>query len=173
MVRAGVVRTYQAPRLFGQLDARENVLCGTYWRERATAGVGIEQMSVHDIMRLTRTDRLWSRDRRENLQLTFGMSRLIEIARVLLTNPRFVLLDEPAAGLDPDEADVLREIIGVLRDRGIGVALIEHDVPFLLEMADTVTVMNMGTVLLTGSADAVRSDSRVQQIYLGRADAAL
>jgi branched-chain amino acid transport system permease protein len=172
MVRRGVVRTYQTPRIFRELSALENVSCGSYRARGARRSAGRRPRGGDDdldrVLELTGLTELIHQSY-DISNVPFGTLRLIEIARVLLTRPDFVLLDEPAAGLDPRERALLADLIDELRSEGIGVALIEHDVPFLLSVADVVGVMNFGELLRTGTPQEVRHDPVVQEIYLGGA----
>ena len=94
--------------------------------------------------------------------------RFLEIARALMMEPRFVLLDEPAAGLSRDEIERLDELIAHLaRDAGIGVLMVEHHADLIFKVCDRITVLNLGAVLASGTADEVRTNKEVQNAYLG------
>ena len=94
--------------------------------------------------------------------------RFLEIARALMMEPRFLLLDEPAAGLSRDEIERLDELIAHLaRDAGIGVLMVEHHADLIFKVCDRITVLNLGAVLASGTADEVRTNKEVQNAYLG------
>jgi branched-chain amino acid transport system ATP-binding protein len=101
--------------------------------------------------------------------LSFGQGRLLETARALAGEPRIMLFDEPAAGLTPSECDRLAEIIRGIAARGISILLIEHDMRFLLPLADRVVVLNFGRKIADGAPDEIRSDPAVVDAYLGEA----
>ena len=104
-------------------------------------------------------------------RLSFGQGRLLEIARALAGEPRVILFDEPAAGLTPAELDRLAEIIRGIAQRGIAVLLIEHDMRFLLPLANRVVVLNFGARIAEGTPEEVRSHRAVMDAYLGDAAA--
>src|SRR5262245_10332029 len=101
-------------------------------------------------------------------ELPYGSQRRLEIARALASNPRLLLLDEPAAGANPYESAVLAQLIRKIRDSGVTVVLIEHDMSVVMRLSDGVTVLDHGRKLAEGSPDTVRNDSRVIEAYLGR-----
>jgi branched-chain amino acid transport system ATP-binding protein len=101
--------------------------------------------------------------------LGLGTGRLVEIARALAAQPRILLLDEPSAGLDARETDAIAAVFRQLRDDGITLVLVEHNVEMVLGLADHVTVLDFGQVIATGSPEQVRDDAAVQAAYLGSA----
>jgi len=103
--------------------------------------------------------------------LPTGLARLLEVARALVTKPRLLLLDEPAAGLNEEETAVLGALLRGLTDDGLGVMLVEHDMDLVMRICSTVTVLSTGQVLITGSPDEVRNDHAVVSAYLGSAKA--
>jgi ABC-type branched-subunit amino acid transport system ATPase component len=105
-------------------------------------------------------------DRRADL-LEHTAQRFLEIARALTMRPKFLLLDEPAGGLTVAEIDRLAAIVGVIRDSGIGVLLVEHHTDFVFRVCDRVTALNLGRTIAHGSATEVRRDPDVIRVYLG------
>ena len=99
--------------------------------------------------------------------LTFGKLRFLEIARAMAMRPRVMLFDEPAAGLNPQESEQLAGIVRELRAEGIGILLVDHDVPFMFDLCDEITVMDAGSVIAAGAPDRVYYDPLVRAAYLG------
>src|ERR1700754_5963 len=104
-------------------------------------------------------------------QLSMGRLRTVEVARAIAADARFVLLDEPAAGIGRDEMRILADEIRGLADRGIGVLLVEHNFSLIRMLCDEVTVLDTGAVIFHGTPDEARADARVMQLYLGSAAA--
>jgi ABC-type branched-subunit amino acid transport system ATPase component len=104
---------------------------------------------------------------REASALPHGTRRLVELARAIALRPSFILLDEPAAGLSPAELDLLADVCGNLARSGVGVLLIEHNVPMVLSIADTVTCLHQGKRLFQGTPDELRADASVASVFLG------
>ena len=100
--------------------------------------------------------------------LPLGRRRILEVARCVAAEPAVVMLDEPAAGLDPESLGLLRDVICRLRDEGATVVLIEHNVTFVMDVADTVYVMELGSVIAQGPPDEIRQNKDVIASYLGR-----
>ena len=101
-------------------------------------------------------------------KLPLGLRRMLEVARSIAAEPSLILLDEPAAGLDPDALEHLRDVLVRMRDAGATVVLIEHNVTFVMDVADSVYVMDLGEVIASGPPDEVRRDEQVIASYLGR-----
>jgi ABC-type branched-subunit amino acid transport system ATPase component len=160
--RLGVGRTFQQVRLFGDMTVRENVEVGAVAGREPLATVGplLEQIGLEaDAERMAAT-------------LPYGRQRRVEIARALAGGPRFLLLDEPAAGMNERESDDLLETIKVVRDeRGLGVLIVDHDLRLIMRLCERIHVLAEGRTICEGSPQAVRRDRGVIEAYLGKAAA--
>jgi branched-chain amino acid transport system ATP-binding protein len=103
-------------------------------------------------------------------RLPTGLARLLEVARALVTRPRLLLLDEPAAGLNEQETQALSTLLRGLTGDGLGIVLVEHDMDLVMQICSVITVLNMGQVLMTATPDEVRKDQAVISAYLGSAE---
>ena len=174
--RLGVARTFQTPKLILGASVLDNVMPAA---ERDLSVTGPE--SVFRLPRGVRADRearsraLAALDRLSLIEvaakpagtLPHGTRRLVEVARAIALGPRFFLVDEPAAGLSPAEADQLVEALTAMAAEGVGVLLIEHNVPLVLSLASQVTVMHQGTKIFEGTPAALQSDEKVAGAFLG------
>jgi branched-chain amino acid transport system ATP-binding protein len=160
VARAGVARTYQNIRLFSRLSVFENLRAGAY-RKR-------EALSQADAVILLARCGLSGQDLGSTAgTLPYGAQRRLEIARALAGNPALVLLDEPAAGMNPRETHELRAVIRALADSGAGVLLVEHDMSLVSAVCDRVIVLNFGAVIAEGTPASVARDRAVVEAYLG------
>ena len=172
----GISRTFQKPRLLGSLSVLDNVLLGHWTSCRA----GFLE-SMFRFARVRREDRA-SRTRATELLEGVGLAhaahrlagllehaeqRFLEIARGLMTRPRFLMLDEPAGGLTHGEIGHLRAVVETVRDSGIGVLLVEHHTDFVFRVSDQVTTLDLGRVIAHGTPAAVQSNPDVIRVYLG------
>ena len=163
IARAGVVRTFQNVRLFDGLSTLENVAVAAL----AAGGTRRRDSHAHAHELLDRL-RLTDHAERYAGTLSFGDQRRLEIARALAASPRFLLLDEPAAGMSEHESDELRDSIErVRREHGCGVLVVEHDLRLIMSLCDSVQVLNEGEVISQGTPAQVRSDPAVIAAYIG------
>ena len=178
VVRAGIARTFQNIRLFGQMTVEENVLVAFN-----------ESFSYHMGGAIFRTPKFWKQEREmhakaidllkifgleglaetEAANLPYGAQRKLEIARALATGMKLLLLDEPAAGMNPSETAELTETIRRIRDEfNIAVLLIEHDMSLVMGICEGIAVLNFGRIIAKGTPDEIRNNPQVIEAYLGK-----
>jgi ABC-type branched-subunit amino acid transport system ATPase component len=174
--RAGIGRTFQTPRILGALTVMDNAMLGC-WRDVSASLIetafALPRVRHEEALLRGRVKELlqgvglgYALDRKA-LLLEHAEQRFLEIARALATRPRFLLLDEPAGGLTGREIEQLAAIIGVLRDGGLGILLVEHRTDFVFRICDRVTTLDRGQLIKHGTPDAVRTDPEVIRVYLG------
>ena len=179
--KAGIARTFQNIRLFNNLSVEDNVKLGqhnhiayglwsglfrlpSYWREEKRSHErAMELLSIFDMQDLA--------DAKAG-SLPYGAQRRLEIVRALATEPKILLLDEPAAGMNPSETAELMENIRRIRDTfSIAVLLIEHDMKLVMGICEDITVVNFGKIIAKGTAQEIQNDPVVIEAYLGKKEA--
>ena len=176
IVSSGIARTFQTIRLFQNLSVLENVLAGRHCRTKSGAlgamlrlphqrreerNALMESLQALDFVRL--------RAEAQNLakNLSYGNQRLLEIARALATKPQLVILDEPAGGMNEQETASLIQLIRRMRERGVTVLLIEHDMRLVMRVCEKVVVLEYGSKIAEGTPEAIKNDPEVIRAYLG------
>lgn len=179
VARRGVVRTFQNVRLFKRMTVLENLLVAQHQRQKVSVLAGLfnttsyrrqEQESIARAMHWLNYMGIAEFANREAGNLAYGHQRRLEIARCMITGPRLLMLDEPAAGLNPQEKKELQQLIGRLRDEyQVTILLIEHDMGLVMGVSERILVMEYGKPIAMGTPEEIRNNERVIKAYLGEA----
>lgn len=165
VARLGVARTFQTVRLFTTLTVQENVEVGLVGTSRSKTGWRTRAGAANRILKEFQLSGLAGR---LASTLPYGLQRRVEIARAVASDPRYLLLDEPAAGMNDQESDELLGLLGqVARTKARGLLVIDHDLRLIMRLCDRIHVLNRGETLASGDPASVRADKRVVDAYLG------
>jgi branched-chain amino acid transport system ATP-binding protein len=163
--RLGMSRTFQRLEVFGSMTAYDNIRTAAEIAARARRTSLREARSVADgIIELLDLGGLAGR-RADSLPT--GQARLVELGRAVATHPKVLLLDEPASGLDDIESVRLAEVLATLRDQGLAILLVEHDIDLVMQLCSRIYVLNLGELIAEGDPTAIRADEGVREAYLG------
>ena len=175
--KSGIARTFQNIRLFNEMSVIDNVKVGLHNQIKYGMWTGILRLPAfkekeHEMNReAMKLLKIFDLDKEANYkasQLPYGKQRKLEIARALATNPKLLLLDEPAAGMNPNETEELMHTIHSVRDQfGVAILLIEHDMNFVMGICEEITVLDYGRVIARGDGKSIRNNPKVIAAYLG------
>lgn len=175
--KLGIARTFQNIRLFGELSVKDNVLIALHNQRRVSVFDILfrtpkfrrdEQLMSEKAMNLLELFKISGKADEKAKNLPYGEQRKLEIVRALASNPKLLLLDEPAAGMNPQETKELMELIAFIRSEfKLTILLIEHDMKLVMGICEKIMVLNYGRIIATGTPDEIRANPEVVKAYLG------
>lgn len=175
--KLGIARTFQNIRLFGELSVKDNVLIALHNQRRVSVFDVLfrtpkfrrdEQLMSEKAMNLLELFKISEKAEEKAKNLPYGEQRKLEIVRALASNPKLLLLDEPAAGMNPQETKELMELIAFIRSEfKLTILLIEHDMKLVMGICEKIMVLNYGRIIATGTPDEIRANPEVVKAYLG------
>jgi ABC-type branched-subunit amino acid transport system ATPase component len=161
LARQGVIRTFQLTRIFRNLTVAENLLV---FSSNSKNQKGNSNERAIEILELVHLSGLANA---EASTLSYGQSKLLEFAQVLMHSPKILLLDEPFAGINPGLIDQMMEHLRKLQSEGLTIVLIEHNLPMVAKLCDSIAVVSNGVIEMHGAPDVIVNDSRVKEVFLG------
>lgn len=178
LTKIGIARTFQNIRLFHQLSVFENVLIAKHMRAKQNVFSAIFRLNHREEERMRREAEellkmqgLWAYKDDIASSLPYGLQRRLEIARALATQPKLLLLDEPAAGMNPQETEDLTAFIQKIRDEyHLTIFMIEHHMDLVMEISDHIYVLDFGRLIAKGTPEEIQSNEKVIEAYLGVAE---
>lgn len=178
ITKLGIARTFQNIRLFKSMNVFDNVLTAMHVRAKANLFSSVfrlswkEEKEMRDATeKLLKEQNLWEMRAEDATSLPYGLQRRLEIARALATRPKLLLLDEPAAGMNPQETQELASFIKEIKERyGLTVLMIEHHMDLVMNISDRIYVLDFGSLIAEGTPEEVQSNQRVIDAYLGVAE---
>ncbi len=165
IARLGLVRTFQNIRLFHSLTVREHLRLAQHAAARRGESREAGMKRMEELLEVLD---LGAVAERQATELSYGQQRRVEIGRALATGPKLLLLDEPVAGMSREETAAIADLLRRLRSSGLTILLIEHDMSFVMDLCDRVTVLDFGNVIARGEPARIQREPRVLEAYLGR-----